>query len=373
MQRLGEFRRWNDATVWAIACDWVNEIHRAMKILYLGHDSPGTTACHRGEALRRIGHEVDHVNPESGLGDSKFARVFHYRTGYLFASKVVHRDVMRVIGKKNYDLCWVDGGQAVDRRLLRTLRKHCGLIMNYNCDDPAGPRDGNRWFTFRRSILEYDLMVGVRPVTTAGYLRLRARKVMRVYMGYDPVRHAPLALTAPEVSRWRSEVAFVGTWMPERGALMKQLLGLGVPLTIFGDRWHKAAEWPQLRAIVRPGSFGEGYVAAVQSARICLGLVSKGNRDEHTQRSAEIPYIGSLFCAERTAEHCSMYAEGKEAIFWSSAEECAAQCKAMLGNPGQAQAIAAAGKLKVVALGLSNDRIAASILKNLTKENLHDG
>ena len=78
--------------------------------------------------------------------------------------------------------------------------------------------------------------------------------------------------------------------------------------SFYGDRWQKAPEWPVIKNIWRgPGLVGQDYVEAIQSAKICLGLLSKQNRDQHTMRSVEIPYISSVLCAERTEEHLAMY------------------------------------------------------------------
>jgi hypothetical protein len=150
--------------------------------------------------------------------------------------------------------------------------------------------------------------------------------------------------------------------MPERGPFLKEVLDRGIPLTIFGDGWHKSKKWGRTKPNFRPPPYGRDYVAAVQSAKICLGLVSKGNRDLHTTRSLEIPFIGTLLCAERTSEHLGLYAEDTEAVFWSGAEECALKCADLLQHPAKRVKIAAAGRAKVQQLRLSNDAVLEAIL-----------
>jgi hypothetical protein len=120
-------------------------------------------------------------------------------------------------------------------------------------------------------------------------------------MSADEVAHAPRHLTPEEQRQWHSSVLFAGTWMPERGPFLARLVQLGVPLSIFGDRWHKAREWEQLHHYWRgPGIYNEeDYARAVQCADVCLGLLSKGNRDLSTTRSFEIPHLGGVLCAER--------------------------------------------------------------------------
>jgi hypothetical protein len=151
--------------------------------------------------------------------------------------------------------------------------------------------------------------------------------------------------------------------MPERGAFLAELVRRRLPLAIYGNRWDRAPEWPVLRPSFRgPAIYEADYVKAIQSARICLGLLSKGNRDTHTIRSSEIPYIGSLFCGERTEDHLAMYAEGREAVFWESAAESAELCHELLADEPRRAAIAAAGKRRVAALQLSHAEVLRKLL-----------
>ena len=78
--------------------------------------------------------------------------------------------------------------------------------------------------------------------------------------------------------------------------------------------------------------------------------MSHGNRDLHTRRSVEIPYVGALLCAERTSEHVALYEESIEAVFWCDVDECALQCRRLLGNEAWRESVRAGG-IKAVLLG----------------------
>jgi hypothetical protein len=164
-------------------------------------------------------------------------------------------------------------------------------------------------------------------------------------------------------------VVFVGNWMPERGPFLARLLELGIPLTIYGTEWEKAKEWPELSKVVRPGVLGINYVKAIQYAKVALGLLSKGNRDLHTTRSAEIPFIGgAAFCAERTTEHEAMFQDREQAVFWSTPEECAAGCRLLLINDELRSSMVAKARQRIEELGLTNDRVCAGVLDTLTTD-----
>ncbi|NBV21215.1 MAG: glycosyltransferase family 1 protein [Proteobacteria bacterium] len=337
-----------------------------MKILYLGDDDSHGSSRQRARALERLGHQVRHINPLHAARPSRVLGKLHHLTGYTLAARSVTRRVLEQLREEPFDLAWVDGGAAVSRELVLALRQRCGRVVNYNLDDPTGKRDGNLWRTFKQALPAYDLCVVVRDESAHQYRQLGARQVIQVYRGYDEVAHATGPDAAADEARWRAGVVFVGTWMPERGAFMAQLLRAGLPLVIYGNRWEKAPEWSELRSAVRgPGVLGPDYVKAIRYAQISLGLVSRGNRDLHTQRSAEIPFIGGLLCAERTREHLAMYRDGTEAVFWQDAKECVAKCRFLLDQPERRTVIAQAGQRRVRALGLGNEPMLARILQQL--------
>ncbi|MFI5107214.1 MAG: glycosyltransferase [Terriglobales bacterium] len=332
-----------------------------MQILYLGQRR-GTSHI-RALALRRLGHDVRTVDPYSFVGNSRVVHKWIYETGGLFLERFVSRSVLRETGGSRFDVVWVDGGELVGPSLVRELKRRSQRVVNYNHDDPFGAYR-SKWRLYSNSLPYYDLAVVVRQPNIEEATRRGAAKVSLVYRSADEVAHAPREITDSDRQRWASDVVFIGTWVPERGPFMADLVSRQVPLAIYGDRWHKAKEWPILKPHWRGPNLSDpdDYAKAVQCARICLGLLSKGNRDLHTQRSTEIPYLGGLLCAERTAEHTYLYKEGEEAVFWGDAAECAERCHFLLRNDEQRRKIARAGKARCLRNGYTSERVMAGIL-----------
>ncbi len=340
-----------------------------MNILFLGDDNPHGSARQRAQALEQLGHRVWHINPQRALRPSRVLGKIHYLTGYTLATGGIARFVLNESRGQQFDLAWVDGGAQVSRELVTALHQQCRRVVNYNLDDPTGRRDGNFWRTFKRALPAYDLAVVVRDESFHEYRQRGARNVLQVFRGYDEVAHAPAPLSAADAAKWGAQVVFVGTWMPERGGFLAQLVSAGIPLTIYGNRWEKAREWRLLQPALRDTAVvGADYVKAIQYAHVSLGLLSRGNRDRHTQRSAEIPFIGGLFCAERTSEHAKMYCERAEAVFWSDASECVDKCRWLLANPTARRAIAAAGQRRARELGLANTATLERILRHVESD-----
>lgn len=338
-----------------------------MKILYFGDTFEHSTSAHRANALRRLGHEVVHAHPRGELPRHPIIGGLSVRVGFGIFSPIISRAVRRAVGAKRFDLAWIDTGAELGPGIYRYLRSQGMKIVNYNVDDPFGSRDGRKWSLYRSSVPLHDLTVVVREENIAEAKIAGAREVLRVYRSYDPVAHAPVALTDEEKARWSCEVSFIGTWMPERGPFMVRLLELGVPLILQGDWWQKAPEWPKLKGVWRgPGIYGRDFVAATQASKVALGLLSKGNRDRHTTRSAEVPYIGgTVFCAELTDEHETLFRQGLDAWLWRTPEDCATSCRAALANDAQRRSMAASARQRIEAAGLSNDRVIEQILNSV--------
>jgi hypothetical protein len=260
----------------------------------------------------------------------------------------------------------VDQGELLGPSTIARLKDLAPLVINYNTDDPFGDPGQETIFLYRKAVPAYDLVVVVREENVTEAKMAGARKVLRVFMSADERAHAPLPLTPEEEERWASDASFIGTWMPERGPLLAKLLALGVPLKIYGDRWRKAKEWPVLKsAWAGPDLERDNYVKAIQCAKVCIGLLSKGNRDLHTTRSVEIPYIGSVLCAERTFDHEAMYEEGKEAVFWSTVEECAEKIFWLLHNPDARLCIAKDGRERCIKNEMLNEVVMQAILEDV--------
>ena len=333
----------------------------ALSILYFGPISG--TCLDRANALRRLGHSVEHLDLRLLLPKTVWVDRITWRLGGDLFTPWLIRSLSKKLDGLHFDLCYVDGGEWVTPKVIKLLRLYCEKIINYNIDDPLGPRDGERFKAYRQSLPYYDLNAVVREENVSEAQVLGVKNVRRVYRSADEISHIARLLTEKDHQAWDCEVLFLGTWFPERGPFLLALIRQGLPLTIRGPNWHKAPEWPQLKKYWKGGAIsGEGYAKAIQCAKVSLGLLSKENRDLHTTRSLEIPALGGLLCAERTSEHLSMYVDQQEALFWNNAEECASMCRFALDDENRRQKIALAGHERVRINGHYNEAIMTEIL-----------
>jgi len=340
------------------------QLKNSLHILYIGVENG--TCLDRANALRRLGHDVTILDTRLLLPQSLWIDRITWKLGGHLLAPLLKRPLTKALQGTHFDVCLVDSGEHEPPSIVEILRKHSNKVINYNIDDPTGPRDGPRFEAYRRSLPYYDLVAVVREENVAEAKNLGAKKVIRVWRSADEVMHAPREITKELHAKWGSDVLFLGTWMPERGSLLQALIEKGINITIRGEHWHKAKEWPILKPYWKGASVhGDDYAYAIQCAKVCIGLVSKGNRDLHTTRSLEIPALGGLLCAERTSEHLVMYNDGIEVLLWSNVDECAEKCRYALEDESRRQKIAEAGHLRYLSNRHANQDIMDALLNNI--------
>lgn len=325
-----------------------------MRILYLGASSESSTSRHRANALIRLGHEVTIADPYLALHKNlshKILNAIHFRTGYFLLRNLIFnwlKNQSKTIDE--HDLVWIDSGELFGPKCIKMLEKNGRKVILYNHDDPTGTRDGRRFYSLIKSIPYYSLCAVVREENVNEFYKAGAKKVIKVWRSYDEKLHAPFEEVTAINTKFVSDIVFIGTWMRNEGRdkLLLQLVKSGLSIRIWGQRWNKSPYWPQLKKYIGGGALsGREYVAAIQGSKVCLGFLSKANRDLHTTRSMEIPYSGGVFCAQRTTEHQNLYVENIEAVFWDNIEECITQCKKLVNDDAFRESIRAAGMLRV--------------------------
>lgn len=305
--------------------------------------------------LERLGHSVVHVDPYT-LISSPGLIWWSQHTGNLLLGARIGRYLRESLPSGHYDLALVDNGALLDADAVRWLKTIASRTLLFCRDNPFSSRDGLRWRLLKPALRHYDLFVTRRESSALAAKQWGARQVELIIPPADEIEHRPLQLSDQDRARFSSKVAFVGTWMPERGPFIETLMRLGVPIRVFGARWDRAKNYMAIRSVVTLGGLNmNDYAKALTATDIALALLSKGNLDLHTARSLEIPALGKLLCAERTSDHLMMFEENKEAVFWDDVEECARVCLDLLADPARIERIAAAGRARLIKDGRYNE------------------
>lgn len=335
-----------------------------MKILYVG--ATGGTSLQRAKALVRIGHDVIHVSPYDRL--PKLWAAWLQRVGGFGIDWFVARHLTKTISDVDFDFAHVDSGDVIGPHSFAVIKSKASIVTNYNADNPYAdpPISGQRWNLFRRVVSRYDLAVTIRRPNILDWMNTQGvRRAITTFHTSDEIIH----IASEDLDdTWRSQVCFVGTWMPGREIFMGTLIDAGVPLTIYGPRWHKATNYAQLKPYIK-SNFLEGgdYARAISGAKIAIAILNGDNFDLHTGRSVEIPAIGTAMIAQRTTYHEELYNGGLEALFFDNAVDCALQCLALLADHDRLEKIAAAGHVRAIKNNHFNEPLMQMIVDKVAE------
>lgn len=322
------------------------------RVLYVGNLQSWSTAFHRKTSLEQLGLVVapfDTYRYETA--GARLARSVQHRLASGPAVSALNRELVSAADSACVDWIWIDKGIWVTPQTLERLAAPGRRLIHY-AGDPLIMFHRTRHFI--SSIPKYDVLLTTKEYEVALYQRYGARRVISVMHGYDPELFRPRRLSAEESSFFASDVCFVGHCEPHYRRRIAAAAATGAEIAVWG-RWQRAAATrPWLGRLVRgPGVWGEEYVAALNSAKIGLGLLTRLAPDSSTTRTFEIPACGTFLLAERSTEHSQLFVEGREAEFFDSDDEMREKIAWYLQHDVERERIAAAGYRKCVQAGYS--------------------
>lgn len=201
---------------------------------------------------------------------------------------------------------------------------------------------------------EYDQIFTAKSFGIAEMALLGARESHLVFHAADPDVHRPLptALLPPQM---QCDVAFIGAWSPHKEQVLAGLIERipDLNLKVWGAQWQQAKS-PRLQAtLTHRAVMGDFYAAAIQSSKICLGLLTEkrfgaSSGDLTTARTFEIPGCRTFMLHERTDEVLTCFEEGQEIECFADAEELAEKVRFYLTHDAEREAIAEAGYQRII-------------------------
>jgi spore maturation protein CgeB len=233
-------------------------------------------------------------------------------------------------------------GEYIRPQAIRALKARGAMVATFASDDPFNTATSSRYV--ERAIPEYDVYATPRAAHLTQLRRAGARRVLLLPFAFKPSQHfvdEGGAGDGPEC-----DVAFIGGADVGRFAFFRRLIAVwpDIRLELYGGYWHRDAV---LRRYARGFALGARYREVVRRALVVVNLVRRGNRDGHVMRSFELPACGGCMLAERTADHERFFVDGREAMFFSSADELVGQVRALKADRGLRDAVAAAGRARV--------------------------
>lgn len=238
-------------------------------------------------------------------------------------------------------------------------------IVFYLQDAPFGPRNDGCWVQFYKTYRMADLHCLFRKADVARYSAWGLPWIETMF-SFDPVLHFPAPAGFTDAERVRG-VSYIGFPYEDRPAfLLKLAREYKLPVFVNGARWRRVLTPDELQFFTL-GDFlgGEQYRHGIWQSKINLSFVTATNEDDIAHKAVEIAACGSFLMALRTPGHQALFEEDREAVFFSSVEECAEKVRFYLERAELREAIAARGRERAVRSGYDNDSQLSRALNRL--------
>ncbi|MGH7782088.1 MAG: CgeB family protein [Candidatus Binataceae bacterium] len=324
-----------------------------MRILYTETSAYAPASAHFLEALEQKAErgecefvffdEAKYLPTRNSIASRIVGRVRGYPAGYRALNAAIVAEARRF----RPELVLMGKGAYFSPATLRQVREVSGAAMvNWATDDPFNSAANTR--DLIESIPRYDLYVCTKRAMMDDVIRAGCARVAYVRFGYKPKVHFPQAPATPEEHRrYDCDAMFIGGGDADRAPYFETLIRAlpELRLNLYGGYWDR---YSALKRYWRGSAIGRDFRLAAGGAKIAINLVRRANRDDHVMRTFELPACGGFMLTERTPAHQEIFAEDREAVFFSSPDEMAAKVGQWLARDADRRAIAAAGQRKII-------------------------
>ena len=325
----------------------------------------------RAEALARApGIEVimsPYATPKPGFL-RKFARRAASRIKRPFDSMNENSQVLSLAREHRPDVLFVYNSRNLRRETILRIKRETGaLTVFFTPDDILAPHNITHWL--RQSFPIWDVFYTTKSFGVEELRALGVRHPILTGNIFDARVHRPMTPEEVGEEYEKFDLVFVGTFEREREESLRLLSKAGFSVVVHGNpAGLLAGSWERLRkagVTVRPAALDLDYTKAIHTGKVALGFLRKINRDLITHRSIELPAMGRVMLAEKTAEHDAHFEDGTEYVGFSSEEELIEKARELVMNAELRADIGSAGRARCLASGYDVDTTMRAIAQQI--------
>lgn len=344
-----------------------------MKILYVSQLHQGSSAQVRMLALQRMGHVIVPLDTNQFNSSNRLLGKIIFLLSAGPSVDRLNREILRLAQQHRPDVFWADKVLQLQPATVLRCRDLGIQTVCYMIDNAFGPRRDSGLRLYKKAIPYFDLHCTQRDVSVADLKRRGARDVIKIQTAYDRFSHYPPPPGWSDADRNRG-VSFIGSPYDDRAQFLSRLAQAGLPVVISGAEraWLRALTPAQFEGMYREGELeADAYREGIWRSKINLSFLTKSNQDEFTHKSFEIAGCAGFLLVERSHGHASRFVEDKEAVFFSTLEECMQKIVLYLSDEAARTRIGNAGRERAERDGYHNDHQLSLIFDRLQSIRKH--
>ena len=312
---------------------------KKMKILFIGKNYGNSKLSYN--AIKKIHSKTEFLATENILSKIEhfifynfFPNLFNHKINEFYEKKII----------KKYDLFFFYNNEYVNENLISKIKENNSKAFYYCGDNPFVNRDRKRWKLLIKVIDKFDLVIFQQKNRIKYVKKFNIKKYITILPPYFKNAHVR------DNKKPKKNIIFFGTWFPERGKFFYELIKLGIKIDIYGPRWNKDKKYYKyLKPHIHLNTYNaQQFANIISNYKIAIALYSKENDDDLSNRSIEIPAIGSLICSQKSKTLEKILIANKEAIYFNTPNECFKKCLYLLNNEKIIDKIRINGQKKIL-------------------------
>lgn len=317
------------------------------KILIVGNTLElGRTEEVYGSGFEAKGYKVQHFSweqAEPSLLSRSLLQRASWRLAWQIRARTANQKLVETAKQFQPDLTFVVFPLLMQPNTIKALKKN-GLVFVFFTDNPLDNHHThtNVWVT--QGLYLWDAIFIWSQQLVKQICALGITNVFYHPFCSDTKHHYPQRQNNPDY-----DVAFIGNWDDscKREKYLKAISNYR--LGIWGSKyWQTNCKEAMVGRLHKGMCSYEEIPQILGSAKIGLNILRPQNEMGHNIRTFEIPVSGTLMLSEKNSELLDLFAEDREAVYFSSSEELRQKVAYLLKDSNAIKSIAKAGYKKAL-------------------------
>lgn len=311
------------------------------RVLIVGEPGEVHVGRHLRVAAEQLGVAADLVDVSAAYGGGKIlSKLLWLWDRRPWSWHRFSRQVVIASQRFRPSVVIASGVCPLDAQAVLAMQRQGARVVNYSTDDPFNPAHRAQWFL--RVLPKYDAVYTPRRANRDDLVRVGCQTVHYLPFAYAPDQHS----RETGAANHSADVVFVGGADAERVELVSPLIDAGISMALYGGYWER---YEATRAAYRGFAGADSIRRITASAKVCLILVRRANRDGHVMRSFEAAACGACLLVEDTAEHREIFAD--TVTYFTTPDDMVTQARALLNDPERRRRSAEASHQRVAIEG----------------------
>lgn len=338
-----------------------------MKILLAAprsEDTLGMIGRYCERAVKSLGYEVEvfdfrqSLYLESVVGTSIKSKIKRYVPGFhrvmpvidTVRNKKINKNLFEFAADYKPDILLVLKGENIFPETLIKIRNELNVITaNWFLDTVFSPYSE---ISAERISLSYDYFFMIDSKDVLEHVKIGSAHVEWLPSACDPSVHKTIELGEEDIEKYKCDVCFTGTLVPERERVLEELVGFdlsiwGPPRNAFGsclDDNSKLKKFHRGR-----GVYEQELTRVYNASKIVLSITTfYGNKSfdpfSVTPRLFEVAGCGTFHIVDQQEQIADLYKIGEEVICYSDVKQLRDLVKFYLEHAEEREAIAKRGQ-----------------------------